>query len=41
MDFEKKMITIKAMHFIKAGDELFINYNGKWDDNKPVWFDVK
>jgi SET domain-containing protein len=41
MDFEKKMITIKAMHFIKAGDELFINYNGKWDDNKPVWFDVE
>jgi SET domain-containing protein len=41
MDFEKKMIAIKAMHFIKAGDELFINYNGKWDDNKPVWFDVE
>src|SRR5438045_8287368 len=28
MDFEKEMINIKAVHFIKAGEELFINYNG-------------
>lgn len=41
MDFKKKMITIKTVHFIKAGEELFINYNGAWNDNKPVWFDVK
>ena len=41
MDFEKKMITIKAIHFIKAGEELFINYNGQWNDDKPVWFDAK
>jgi SET domain-containing protein len=41
MDFEKEMITIKTVHFIKAGEELFINYNGKWNDNKPVWFEAK
>ena len=41
MDFENKNISIKAVHFIKAGEELFINYNGNWNDNKPVWFDVK
>ncbi|HEY6063220.1 MAG TPA: SET domain-containing protein [Chitinophagaceae bacterium] len=41
MDFENKNISIKAVHFIKAGEELFINYNGNWNDKKPVWFDVK
>jgi SET domain-containing protein len=41
MDFANKTITIKAVHFIKAGEELFINYNGNWNDCKPVWFDVK
>jgi SET domain-containing protein len=40
MDFQREVITIKAVHFIKAGEELFINYNGKWDENKPVWFDA-
>jgi len=41
MDFENKTIHIKAVRFIKAGEELFINYNGNWNDNKPVWFDAK
>jgi uncharacterized protein len=41
MDFRRKLITIKAVHFIKAGEELFINYNGNWNDSKPVWFEAK
>lgn len=41
MDFEHETISVKAVHFIKAGEELFINYNGNWDDSKPVWFDTK
>ena len=41
MDFEMKQISIKAVHFIKAGEELFINYNGDWNNNKKVWFDAK
>ena len=41
MNFEQELISIKAVHFIKAGEELFINYNGDWNDNKPVWFDAK
>jgi uncharacterized protein len=41
MNFENKTISIKAVHYIKAGEELFINYNGNWNDDKPVWFDVK
>ena len=41
MDFENEQISIKTVHFIKAGGELFINYNGNWDDNKRLWFDAK
>lgn len=41
MDFEKETITISTVRAIKAGEELFINYNGDWNDAKPVWFDVQ
>ena len=41
MDFNKQRIIVRTVHFIKAGEELFINYNGSWDDEKPVWFDAK
>lgn len=41
MDFESNNISIKAMRFIKAGEELFINYNGDWNNSKRVWFDAK
>lgn len=41
MNFDKKVIAIKAVHFIKAGEELFINYNGSWNNAKRVWFDEK
>jgi uncharacterized protein len=41
MDFESELIQIKTVRFIKADEELFINYNGTWDDNKLLWFDVK
>jgi uncharacterized protein len=41
MDFDKQVIIIKAVHFIKVGEELFINYNGIWNDSKGVWFEAK
>lgn len=41
MDFVEEKINIKAVHFIKAGEELFINYNGDWNDEKLLWFDAK
>jgi uncharacterized protein len=41
MDFETELIQVKTVRSIKAGEELFINYNGTWNDNKPVWFDAK
>jgi SET domain-containing protein len=41
MDFENELISIKTVRYIKEGEELFINYNGDWNDSKPVWFDSK
>jgi len=41
MDYDAELITIKTVHFVKAGSELFINYNGDWDDKKPVWFEAE
>ena len=41
MDFDNDMIQIRTVRFIKAGEELFINYNGDWNDNKLVWFEAK
>jgi uncharacterized protein len=39
MDYAKQLISIKTVRFIKAGEELFINYNGNWNNDKKVWFD--
>ena len=41
MDFNAEIITITAVRFIQQGEELFINYNGTWNDSKRVWFDKK
>ena len=40
MDFEEEMIQIKAVREIAKDEELTINYNGDWDDEKKVWFEV-
>ncbi|MBL7755541.1 MAG: SET domain-containing protein-lysine N-methyltransferase [Chitinophagaceae bacterium] len=39
-DFEQGVIEIVAVRDIQAGEEICINYNGEWDDPKPVWFEV-
>jgi uncharacterized protein len=41
MDFEQQLIKVKAVRRIAAGEEVFINYNGNWNDAKPVWFDKR
>lgn len=41
MDFDAGNITITTVRPIKAGEELFINYNGNWNDPIPIWFDAK
>lgn len=41
MDFDNDLIRIKTVRAIKKGEELYINYNGDWNDNQPVWFDAR
>jgi uncharacterized protein len=41
MDFDDEIIRVKTVRYIKAGEELFINYNGDWNDSKPLWFKAR
>ena len=41
MDFDKETIHIKTIRPVSKGEELTINYNGNWNDNKRIWFDAK
>ena len=41
MDFETNTIRIQTVRNIKKGEEIFINYNGTWNDQTPVWFDIQ
>ncbi len=38
INLDKLTIGIKAVTAIKAGEEIFINYNGRHDDYSPVNF---
>ena len=40
MDFSKAVMKISIMHYTRKDEEIFINYNGNWNDPKPVWFDA-
>ena len=40
MDFDQQQINIKTVRRIGSGEELLINYNGDWDDSRPLWFDA-
>lgn len=40
MDYDKDQIEIKTVRPVAAGEELTINYNGDWNDDKQIWFDV-
>jgi hypothetical protein len=41
MDFDNDTIMVKTVRKIKKGEELTINYNGDWNDDKKIWFEVK
>jgi hypothetical protein len=41
MDYEAKTILIQSVREIAVGEEITINYNGDWNDEKPLWFEVK
>lgn len=40
MDFDQQRMFVKTVRVIEAGEELTINYNGDWNDEKPVWFET-
>jgi SET domain-containing protein len=40
MEYENNEMFVQAVRDIAAGEELTINYNGSWDDESKVWFDV-
>jgi SET domain-containing protein len=41
MDYEARTMRVETVRDIRAGEELTINYNGDYDDKKPVWFEVR
>lgn len=41
MDYDHNLIRIKTVRQVGAREELFINYNGEWNDEKTLWFDAK
>jgi uncharacterized protein len=41
MDYEDETILVKTVRIVEKGEELFINYNGDWNDPKPLWFEAK
>ena len=40
MDFEAVLMFIQTVRPIEKGEELTINYNGDWNDEKKLWFDA-
>ena len=40
MDYEEETIQVKTVRVIEAGEELTINYNGDWNDEKKLWFNA-
>jgi SET domain-containing protein len=41
MDYAAAVIRIRTVRAVRSGEEMTINYNGNFDDDKPLWFTVK
>ena len=41
MDYEEQTIMVKTVRAINKDEELTINYNGDWDNEKKIWFEAK
>jgi uncharacterized protein len=41
MEYDDELIRITTVKNIRKGEELFVNYNGTFNNKKPLWFDVK
>jgi uncharacterized protein len=39
-NLKEETVDFIALKRIKAGEEIFVNYNGDPDDKGPLWFDV-
>jgi uncharacterized protein len=39
-NLKEETVDFIALKSIKAGEEIFVNYNGDPDDKGPLWFDV-
>ncbi len=39
MDYDNNAMSVKTMRDIAADEELTVNYNGDWNNKKPVWFE--
>lgn len=40
MDFSQQLMLVKTVRAIAPDEELTINYNGDWNNEKPVWFET-
>ena len=40
MEFDEDFIRITAIKDIQKGEELFINYNGTYNNSSPLWFNA-
>ncbi|HEY0058993.1 MAG TPA: SET domain-containing protein [Flavisolibacter sp.] len=40
MDFKRGLMSVRTVRPVKRGEELFINYNGDWNNEKKVWFET-
>ena len=41
MQYDDETILVKTVRVVAKDEELFINYNGDWNDSKPLWFETK
>ena len=41
MDYSTETIMLKAVRNIEKDEEVFINYNGDFDDKTMLWFEAK
>ena len=41
MDFEEESIHVKTVRDVVTGEEITINYNGDWNNEKKIWFEAE
>lgn len=41
MEYKSDLIRITTVRPIEKGEEIFINYNGTYNNKTPLWFDAK